>query len=185
MAEDPRNDQALLEALGAGEAAALDQLYVRHGAVVYRMALRAAGHADDAADATQAAFLHVLERAPRLRLTGRLSTYLYPVVTRLARRARERAGRCASDEAALRAAVESLAASPAEPEAREDRPDARAALADRLVGLPDAQREALLLRYADGLSVREAADALGCPEGTVRSRVHHGLRALRGSEGDT
>jgi RNA polymerase sigma-70 factor (ECF subfamily) len=177
---DPRSDQALVEALGAGEGDALAELYARHGAVVYRMALRAAGNAEDAADATQEAFLHVLQRAGWLRLTGRLTTYLYPVVTRLARRARERAGRRIDDGEAFLAAALTLV----DPGASDERAGAdRAELARALALLPAAQREAVLLRYADGLTVEDAAAALGCPEGTVRSRVHHALQGLRGVPG--
>jgi RNA polymerase sigma-70 factor (ECF subfamily) len=159
---DPRGDQALVEALGAGDGGALTELYERHGAVVYRMALR------------------VLGRAGRLRLTGQLSSYLYPVVTRLARRARERAGRRVDDGEVFLSAALALVA----PGARHEGEGAdRAELARALALLPAAQREALLLRYADGLSVEEAATALGCPEGTVRSRVHHALRSLRAVPG--
>ena len=171
---DALSDQALLDAVGAGETRAFEVLYERHGTVVYRIALRAAGQAQDAADATQEAFVHVLERAGELRLTGRLSTYLYPVVVRLARRARERAGRATAGSDALAEALEGLAAGDTAPQA-----DARAALAPALARLPEAQREALLLRHADGFTVQEAAAALDCPEGTVRSRVHLALEALR------
>lgn len=177
---DPRTDQALVEALGAGEGGALNELYTRHGPVVYRMALRASGNAEDAADATQEAFLHVLQRAGELRLTGLLTSYLYPVVTRLARRARERVGRRVDDgETFLAAALALVDPGVGDEPAYAD----RAELAHALALLPAAQREALLLRYADGLSVQDAADALGCPEGTVRSRVHHGLRGLRSVPG--
>jgi RNA polymerase sigma-70 factor (ECF subfamily) len=177
---EPRSDQALVEALGLGEGGALTELYARHGAVVYRMALRAAGNAEDAADVTQEAFLHVLQRAGELHLTGRATSYLYPVVTRLARRARERAGRHVDDGEAFLAAALALV----DPGASDGRAEAdRAELARALAFLPATQREALLLRYADGLSVEEAAAALGCPEGTVRSRVHHALHALRSAPG--
>lgn len=176
LAVDPRTDRALVQALGKGEAAALTELYARHGAAVYRMALRAAGNAEDAADATQEAFLHVLQRAGTLSLVGRLSSYLYPVATRLARRARERSGRrIDAGEAFLAAAL-----AHADPEASDARAGVdRAELARALALLPAPQREALLLRYADGLSVEDTAEALECPEGTVRSRLHHALRALR------
>lgn len=168
---DARSDQELLDAACRGDARAFDVLYARHGAAIYRMALRAAGQAQDAADATQEAFLHVLDRAGTLRLTGRLTTYLHPVVTRLARRARERAGRSTSDADAFSEALAELASG--------DDVSGDDELAPLIARLPDAQREALLLRHVDGFTVAEAAEVLGCPEGTVRSRVHHALEALR------
>lgn len=168
-------DQALLDALVRGEEGAFDALYAAAGPFVHRVALRTSGQASDAADVTQEAFLHLFEAAPRLRLTGRLTSYLYPVTVRLARRARERAGRFASDEDALRAAVESLsAAAPGSGDL-----EAEAALEASLRGLPPEQRETVLLRTVDELSVPETAAAMDVPEGTVKSRLHAGLTALR------
>jgi RNA polymerase sigma-70 factor (ECF subfamily) len=51
----------------------------------------------------------------------------------------------------------------------------RAALAELALPL----REALLLRYADDLRYDEIAAVVGTGESTLRSRVHHGLKALR------
>lgn len=52
---------------------------------------------------------------------------------------------------------------------------------ERALGeLPDDQRAVLELRYLDDRSVRQVADALGRPEGTVKSLAHRGVRALRG-----
>ncbi|MCB9680491.1 MAG: sigma-70 family RNA polymerase sigma factor [Alphaproteobacteria bacterium] len=45
--------------------------------------------------------------------------------------------------------------------------------------LPDDQRRVVELLYFEGLSSREAADTLGCPVGTVKSRVRLGIAALR------
>ena len=65
-------------------------------------------------------------------------------------------------------------------------PGARAAgreFLDRLVEevakLPPEQREVVALRFLESLSYAEIAEALGCPLGTVQSRLHAGVRALR------
>ena len=50
--------------------------------------------------------------------------------------------------------------------------------------LPVRQREVLVLRYFQGLSVEQTADALGCSAGTVKSQTHHALSKLRESLGD-
>jgi RNA polymerase sigma factor (sigma-70 family) len=52
-------------------------------------------------------------------------------------------------------------------------------LLDALADMPPRQRAALLLRHFVGLSTRETADALGCPEGTVKTLVHKGVQRLR------
>ena len=73
--------------------------------------------------------------------------------------------------------AEAVAAAPARDDVPPD--DPRADLLGALAGLPEAQREVLLLRYADGLSEVEIAAVLGIPQGTVKSRAHHALRCLR------
>ena len=47
--------------------------------------------------------------------------------------------------------------------------------------LPVRQREVLLLRFVDGMSLDEIAQALDIPLGTVKSRMHVGVNRLRSS----
>jgi len=53
-----------------------------------------------------------------------------------------------------------------------------AALDATLMAIPPPQREVLLLRYRDDLSYSEIAIVVGCPIGTVRTRLHHAKRRL-------
>lgn len=62
-------------------------------------------------------------------------------------------------------------------DASEDRLD----LARALRTLTRPQRAAVTLRYFDDLTVPQIADALGLPEGTVKSHIHRGITALRES----
>lgn len=70
---------------------------------------------------------------------------------------------------------------PAEPSAADpgDRVLLRQALLHAVLQLPGRQRAVLVLRYFQDLSVDEAADALGCSPGTVKSQTHHALTTLR------
>ncbi|MEW6249269.1 MAG: sigma-70 family RNA polymerase sigma factor, partial [Planctomycetota bacterium] len=52
-------------------------------------------------------------------------------------------------------------------------------LAGVLADLPEGQREVLLMRYVDELTLVEIAEALGIPLGTVKSRLHAAIAALR------
>ncbi len=52
-------------------------------------------------------------------------------------------------------------------------------VADALARLTDEHRQVVVLCYFRGLSVAQAARLLGVPEGTVKSRTHYALRALR------
>jgi RNA polymerase sigma-70 factor (ECF subfamily) len=55
-------------------------------------------------------------------------------------------------------------------------------LAELIEDLPVGQREVLMLRFADGLSLAEIAEALQIPLGTVKSRLHGAIEALRADE---
>jgi RNA polymerase sigma-70 factor (ECF subfamily) len=48
-----------------------------------------------------------------------------------------------------------------------------------VANLPDGQRQSLVLRFSEGLRYEEIAEILECPLGTVKSRIFHGLGALR------
>jgi RNA polymerase sigma-70 factor (ECF subfamily) len=60
-----------------------------------------------------------------------------------------------------------------------DPQDQRSDLAAAMAGLPDIQREVVLMRFVDDMTVAEIAAALIVPEGTVKSRLHHAIAALR------
>jgi len=53
------------------------------------------------------------------------------------------------------------------------------AVRQAVLGLPERQRRALVLRYYVDLSVRETAEHLGCPEGTVKTLTYQAIAALR------
>lgn len=164
---DLRSDQDLVALSNRGDEAAFEALYRRHRDWVVRLAFRFTGNDADALDVLQETFAYVLSKLPSLRLTARMTTFLYPVVKNLsiaARRKRER----------------SLGGGPlgSEPSGRVE-VDSRQDLESVLAGLPEGHREALLLRFVDGLSQEEVAEALGIPVGTVKSRVHNAIEALR------
>lgn len=167
---DHRSDEALVEAARAGDAAAFAALYYRHRDWVVRLARRFTGSDQDALDVLQDTFSYVLKKLPRLRLTACMTTFLYPVVRNLSISiARKRKRRRREDRD-----MDALPAAPA------DDPDAtRTELAAAMASLPDAQREVLLMRFVDDMALAEIAEALGIPLGTVKSRLHNALRALR------
>lgn len=65
----------------------------------------------------------------------------------------------------------------AAPDTRQ-RAEAAADAARLLAELPERQREVIILRYYHDFSEAQTADILGCPKGTVKSRLHHALAQL-------
>jgi RNA polymerase sigma-70 factor (ECF subfamily) len=168
---DPRTDAELLAAFNGGDCGAFDTLYGRYRDWVVNVARRFTGDADDALDVLQETFAYLLRKCPGLYLSGRMTTFLYPVVKHLALAARRKRGRYLGDEEALG----SLAVS-----CDSDSNAGRELLA-AVAGLSELHREVLLLRFVDDLSLQEIAEALAIPLGTVKSRLNHAIAALRDS----
>ncbi len=165
---DAMSDAELVERANAGEREAFEALYRRYRDWSARLAYRFTGDAELAADVSQDSFLYLLGKFPGFELRAKLTTFLYPVVKHTA---------AAAQRKARRATPTSV-----------DPPDVaevttptvgRAELAAALDALPKDHRETLLMRVVDGMTVAEIALALGIPTGTVKSRVHNAIRALR------
>jgi len=148
----------------------MEALYFRHRDWVFGVALRHSGNEQDALDVLQQTFIYFFGKFPGFELRAQLKTFLYPVARNLALDLiRKRRPSTPIEEHA-----ETLPA----PEVR-DAGRERRALAEFVARLPEDQREVILLRFADGMSLEEIARALQIPLGTVKSRLHHALAALR------
>jgi len=169
----PTPDAELVEAMGRGDVSAFEELYQRHRDWVYRLAWRFTGNEPDALDVLQETFTYLLQKAPRLQLWVRLSTFLYPVVKNIAITLRRRRGR----SAALDTVPE-----PAAPLSPGPCPFELGDLASVLRVLPELHREVLLMRVVDDMTLEEIAVALDIPLGTVKSRLHNALAKLREDE---
>ena len=171
LKSDSRSEQELITAVNHGDADAFDVLYHRYRDWVVNLAYRFTGDRDLALDVLQETFLYFVKKFPGFRLTARLGTFFYPAVRNLSIAARRKTERCQSSETEQKA-IESLATTDPAP-AREEQ------LAAALASLTEGHREVLLLRFVDGLSLAEIAEATGIPLGTVKSRLHNALETLR------
>ncbi len=170
---DARSDEALVAAANRGEVAAFEALYRRYRDWVVRLAYRFTGNRDDALDVLQDTFTYLLRKLPGFRLSARMTTFLYPVVKNLSLAARRKSARYVSDDQALTDIPAETPTGGAE---------TRDELAQVLSMLPEGQREVLLMRFVDDMSLTEVAQALDIPLGTVKSRMHNALRTLRNDQ---
>src|SRR5262245_35165814 len=159
------SDQELVRAIQSGKPEAFETLYLRHRDWVLALAYRFCRNREDALDVLQETFAYLVEKLPALELRARLRTFLYPAVKHLALSRKGAARKLVPLEAAA-----DLPAPTEEPDEIEA----------HLRALPEAQREVVLLRFVEGFDLNEIAEALGIPLGTVKSRLHHALEALRG-----
>ena len=163
------SEKELIESANEGDADAFEALYRRYRDWVYSLAWRFTGNQQDALDVLQETFTYLLGKFPGFSLTASMTTFLYPVVKHLSLAIRSKRRRFTSDEEIL-----SEIAAPVSKETQSSRSE----LAVVLAVLPDEQREVLLMRFVDDMSLQEIATALNIPIGTVKSRLHHALQKL-------
>jgi RNA polymerase sigma factor (sigma-70 family) len=170
-AGEPGDDGQLLARFTAGDELAFAALVHRYAALVWGVCRRCLPRQADAEDAFQATFLVLVRKAGSLGRGGPLGPWLHQVANRTAVKARVRAARQASRESAV--AVQAPAVGDEVPaELRE--------LLDEEVGrLPEKYRQPVVLCYLEGLTNEQAADRLGCPRGTVVSRLSRAREQLR------
>jgi RNA polymerase sigma-70 factor, ECF subfamily len=164
-------DQELVAAMNRGDEAAFTALYYRHRDWIVNLAFRWTGDRDLALDILQETFFTLAKRFPGFSLTAKLQTFLYPIIRNLSINARRKSERYHPDESQTHLAP---VAGPGNPAPGSDEP-----LQAALATLGQDHRDVLLLRFVDGLSLAEIADVLGIPVGTVKSRLHNALEALR------
>ena len=146
---------------------AFSELVARHGPMVLAICRRWLDDPHDVEDAFQATFLVLVRKAGSLRDRTALSSWLYGVSLRVARRARSQAARRRNRERPMVSDLAERCAAAANQASRE----VRAILDDELARLPESQRTVVLLCLVDGLTHEEAARALSWPLGTVKSRL--------------
>jgi RNA polymerase sigma factor (sigma-70 family) len=152
--------------------AAFELLVWRHGSLVWGVCRRVLRQEQDAEDAFQATFLVLARRAATIGRGEAVAGWLYQVALRLARAARARAAARARHE---RRAVPAGAAD-------DDPviwPDLRPVLDDEIGRLPEKYRRPFLLCYLEGKTTDQAARELGCPRGTVGTRLAWARERLR------
>jgi RNA polymerase sigma-70 factor (ECF subfamily) len=164
------SDREVIELVNKGDADAFEILYRRYRDWVYRLAWRFTGNQQDALDVLQETFTYLLGKFPGFSLTASMTTFLYPVVRHISLTIRSKNRRFTTDEEIL-----GEIAAPA----LKDTQSSRSELAAILTVLPDEQREVLLMRFVDDMSLQGIATALNIPIGTVKSRLHHALNTLR------
>jgi RNA polymerase sigma factor (sigma-70 family) len=172
--DDDGGDGELLERYVARrDEAAFVLLLRRHGPMVLGVCRRIQGNLHDAEDAFQATFLLLARNAGSIRKQESVGSWLHAVAQRLALAAREQGAR--------RQARERRAADMRKTPEVPDRAwqELEATLDEALRQVPETYRAPLLLCYLQGKTQEEAARQLGCPLGTVRSRLARGRSRLK------
>jgi RNA polymerase sigma factor (sigma-70 family) len=153
--------------------AAFEVLVWRHGTMVLGVCQRLLDDAHAAEDAFQATFLALAREAGRVGRRESVGGWLYRVAYRVALKAKARTAR--------RAACERRHPGPCPqpPPGETIEPDLRPVLDDEINRLPARYRQPVVLCYLEGKTNVEAAQQLGCPPGTVATRLAWARERLR------
>ena len=176
-----RSDRDLAAACCEGDQEAFGELVARHQDRAFNLALRLTGSPDDAADAVQEAFLKAYRAMPTFRRESSFYTWLFRIVVNEVRsRRRFQAVRPAAfsldEQRAPAGDGRSAAPDPSETASVAER---KRIVERALRSLEDDERVLIVLRDIEGRNYAEIADALGCPTGTVKSRLHRARMALK------
>lgn len=164
-----------------GDQSAYATLYDQFAAGLYRLCYSLLMNEQDAEDILQESFLYAFKNLHRYDARkSALKTWLYTIAVSRCRNTYRRKRFLTVDISQWFGAE--LKAPPAEaPEAAVIRRDASDSITRALGELSPRLREAIVLRYGQGMTYREIAEVMGCPQKTAESRVRLGHQRLRKS----
>jgi len=171
------HDDELMTRIATGEEAAFRLLVERWEAPVHAFLWRMTGSREEAEDLTQDTFLKIHVSAARYVPEGRFRSWLFRIAGNLARswgRRRRIVGWIRWDPD-----LHERASTRPGPDDELQRSETAGRIRTALAGLPERQREALILRKFHELSQREIAEAMGVTEGAVESLLIRALAGLR------
>lgn len=180
----PEIPRDVLERAARGDVAAFGQIVARFERPVYALVHRLVGDAESARDVSQEVFLKAWKNLSRYDPERPFAPWFLKLAANLAinARAAARVRRAASLDAPRGPGeappdVADPAAAPAAERAADE--ELRAAVRASVAELEDKYALPVALFYLEGLSVREIADRLSLPEGTVKIRLHRARDVLK------
>jgi RNA polymerase sigma-70 factor (ECF subfamily) len=177
-----RPDADLIREAQKGSHRAFEELVRRYSERAYRAAFRVVRDPQIAEDVLQEALLKAYRSLRSFENRSSFYTWLYRITVNLAldRQRREKRGPTLewNDEVARDVEPRGVVSVPADPEVASQRVQLRELVAEGIRGLPDGQREVLLLREVEGLSYEEIAQSMAISKGTVMSRLHYARKKM-------
>lgn len=181
------SDEELMLSYGRGNAEAFEVLYERHKGPLYRYLLRQCGNAATADELFQDVWMNLIRTRASYTVRARFTTYLFRIAhNRLIDHYRRQSrgipvsfsGADCPDEISLPAGEQTQPDQRVEGERRIEK------LLGLIDALPEAQREAWLLREHSGLSLEQIAEVTGVGVETAKSRLRYAVTRLRRGMGE-
>src|SRR6185295_15690740 len=178
---EPSELAALFTRAASGDAAAFEQIVVKHERRVLTLSWRLLGTMEDAQDAAQEVFLRTFKYLHRFDVQKPFEPWLVRMTVNVCRNfGRKRQQRSAvlvmAGEETDRAEQQDPSRSPYQELHSEQQ---RLMIYRALDGLPEKERTAFVLRDIEGMTTAETAEALGSSEGTIRSQISSARLKMR------
>ena len=178
----PDTDQQLVQRAQRGDLRAFDLLVLKYQTRIAALVSRYVSDAGEVEDVTQEAFIKAYRALGKFRGDSAFYTWLYRIAANAAKNHLVAKGRRPAADATIEDAEGfdegGLLSESASPEALAMGGELAEVVESALNALPDELKAALMLREFDGLSYDDIADVLGCPVGTVRSRIFRAREAI-------
>ena len=175
-------DQQLVQRAQRGDLRAFDLLVLKYQTRIAALVSRYVSDAGEVEDVTQEAFIKAYRALGQFRGDSAFYTWLYRIAANAAKNHLVAKGRRPAADATIEDAEGfdegGLLSESASPEALAMGGELAVVVESALNALPDEVKAALMLREFDGLSYDDIADILGCPVGTVRSRIFRAREAI-------
>ena len=175
-------DQQLVQRTQRGDLRAFDLLVLKYQGRIAALVSRYVSDAGEVEDVTQEAFIKAYRALGKFRGDSAFYTWLYRIAANAAKNHLVAKGRRPGADATIQDAESfdegGMLSESASPEALAMGGELAEVVESALNALPDELKAALMLREFDGLSYDDIADVLGCPVGTVRSRIFRAREAI-------
>ncbi|MBI4559800.1 MAG: sigma-70 family RNA polymerase sigma factor [Candidatus Hydrogenedentes bacterium] len=180
------SDGGLVAECQKGDRTAFDELVRRYKDRIYCVVYRFLGNREDALDVSQEVFVRAYRGIKEYRGAAKVYTWLYSIAANLARNRLRDSSRKGRDQSTSLEALEESApqvlrevvVNGGNPRESAMEAETKALLQKCLCELPDHCRMAFVLRTFEDLSYEEIANAMGCPVGTVKSRLNQARKML-------
>jgi len=179
-------DAGLVEECRKGDPSAFDEIVRRYKDRVYNVAYRFLGNREDALDVSQEVFVRAYSSIDSFRGAAQVYTWLYSIAANLARNRLRDGSRMGRDKGISLEALHENTPGLADSHDAQHSPrdsaiasETQALLQACLGELPEHYRLAFVLRTFEDLSYEEIAEVMGCPVGTVKSRLNQARQMLR------
>ena len=175
-------DQQLVQRAQRGDLRAFDLLVLKYQGRIGALVSRYIADAGEVEDVTQEAFIKAYRALSKFRGDSAFYTWLYRIAANAAKNHLVAKGRRPGADATIEDAEAfddgGVVSETSSPEAMAMGDELAAVVEQSLQALPEELRAALTLRELEGLSYDDIAEVLGCPVGTVRSRIFRAREAI-------